>query len=201
MTTTPATPTDPNIVTDYRAQMLAAHAIYVQGGYSTPDIERARAEAQLAESPGSIDWTKMENEVLTAITAKTEPTPEPAAPAMPAATGTAAAEVEATPEPEVAPQRVNVTAVLASVDAGSALRDRIKALTAELKIHEDNIKDALGAAVEGTDAVGNIVVRYPHRNRSNIVKAKVQEKLSPEDYAECITETSYRTLLYGESGS
>jgi hypothetical protein len=202
-TETPEAPEAPaHVVTDERAQMLANHVIYVQGGVSDAATERARAEDEITRG-GSIDWHAMKAEVMTAIAARMASLPPErthAAPA-PAAAASAAAEVEATPEPEVAPQRVNVTAVLASVDAGSALRDRIKALTAELKIHEDNIKDALGAAVEGTDAVGTIVVRYPHRNRSNIVKAKVQEKLSPEDYAECITETSYRTLLYGESGS
>jgi hypothetical protein len=96
-------------------------------------------------------------------------------------------------------QYVDVTAILASIDQGEALRDRIKALTAELKVHEDNIKDALGTATAGTDATGKIVVRYPHRNRSGLNKEKVQERLSDLEYAECVTETSYRTLLYGES--
>jgi hypothetical protein len=95
--------------------------------------------------------------------------------------------------------RADVTAVLANVDQGEALRDRIKRLTAELKIHEDLIKDALGECVEGVDAKGHVVVRYPHRNRSGLDKAKVKERLSPTDYAECENVTSYRTLLYGES--
>jgi hypothetical protein len=92
----------------------------------------------------------------------------------------------------------DVTAVLASVDQGEALRDRIKAMQAELKVHEDNIKDALGAAVTGTDSSGKIVVRYPFRNRSGLVKEKVKELLSDEEFAKCTTETTYRTLLYGE---
>jgi hypothetical protein len=95
--------------------------------------------------------------------------------------------------------RADVTAVLASVDQGEALRDRIKALTAELKVHEDNIKDVLGECVEGVDASGKIVVRYPHRNRSGLNKAKVKELLTDAQYAEAETVTSYRTLLYGES--
>jgi len=95
-------------------------------------------------------------------------------------------------------QRVDVTAVLASVDAGEALRDRIKELQKQLKIHEDNIKDALGPAIVGTDALGHVVVRYPHRNRSDLDRSKVKDRLSPEEYAECVRETSYRTLLYGE---
>jgi len=108
---------------------------------------------------------------------------------MAAATAPAPAETET---------RVDVTAVLASVDQGEALRDRIKALTAELKIHEDNIKDALGEATVGVDASGKTVVRYPHRNRSGLSKEKVKAILSAEQYAECETVTEYRSLLYGE---
>lgn len=96
--------------------------------------------------------------------------------------------------------RVDVTAVLASIDQGEALRDRIKQLQAELKIHEDNIKDALGNATAGVDASGKIVVRYPFRNRSGLSKEKVKAILTDEQYADCETTTSYRTLLYGESG-
>jgi hypothetical protein len=95
-------------------------------------------------------------------------------------------------------QQVDVTAVLANIDAGEALRDRIKAMTAELKIHEDLVKAVLGEATEGVDSKGQTVVRYPHRNRSDLNRKQVQEMLSEEDYAKCIRETSYRTLLYGE---
>jgi predicted phage-related endonuclease len=97
------------------------------------------------------------------------------------------------------PQRVDITAVMASVDQGEALRDRIKELTATLKIHEDNIKDALGDATVGTDAKGHVLVRFPFRNRSGLSKDRVKALLSDEDYAQCETVTPYRTLLYGES--
>lgn len=191
MTTTPSAEVDPTVVTDERAAMLAAHAIHVQGGYSDPMIERARAEADIAA--GNVpDWDKMQAEVNAALMAKVT------APATPAAHVAAEAEVDPA-EPEVAPQRVDVTAVLANIDQGEALRDRIKAMTAELKIHEDAVKDVLGAATVGTDATGKVVVRYPFRNRSGLNKERVKDRLSAEDYAECITETSYRTLLYGES--
>jgi hypothetical protein len=92
----------------------------------------------------------------------------------------------------------DITAVLASVDQGEALRDRIKALQAELKIHEDNIKDVLGKATTGVDASGKVVVRYPFRNRSGLSKDKVKDILTPKQYADCETVTEYRTLLYGE---
>jgi hypothetical protein len=92
----------------------------------------------------------------------------------------------------------DVTAVLANVDQGEALRDRIKALTAELKVHEDMVKDALGEATTGVDAKGKVVVRYPFRNRSGLSKEKVKEILTPKQYAKCETVTEYRTLLYGE---
>jgi len=95
--------------------------------------------------------------------------------------------------------RADVTAVIANIDQGEALRDRIKALTAELKVHEDLIKDALGECVEGVDSKGRVLVRYPHRNRSGLNRAMVQERMDPKEYGECVTETSYRTLLYGES--
>jgi hypothetical protein len=51
----------------------------------------------------------------------------------------------------------------------------------------------------GTDAGGNVVVRYPHRTRSGLNKAKVKDRMDPAEYAECETVTGYRTLLYGES--
>lgn len=57
---------DPNEVTPERATMLAMHAIHVQGGVSDPEREAERARQQLAQSPGSIDWVKMANEVLEA---------------------------------------------------------------------------------------------------------------------------------------
>jgi hypothetical protein len=183
---TATTETDPNVVTDARAAMLVAHAIYVQGGFSTAEIEKARAEKQLAGAPGSIDWDVMQAEVDTAIAAKIAAMLAPADPA-PAPTATAPAEV-----------RKDVTAVLASVDQGEALRDRIKALTADLKIHEDNIKDALGEATTGVDAGGKTVVRYPFRNRSGLSKEKVKDLLTPAQYADCETVTEYRSLLYGE---
>lgn len=103
----------------------------------------------------------------------------------------------ATPAAEV--QSADVTAVLANIDAGEALRDRIKALQAQLKIHEDAIKDALGPATEGHDAAGNTVIRYPHRTRSGLDSKAVKALLSDEDYAAVTRVTNYRTLLYGES--
>ena len=107
-----------------------------------------------------------------------------------------------TPSPGSTPtgalQRVDITAVLASVDAGEALRDRIKEMTRQLKVHEDIVKDALGEAVIGTDAKGQIVCRYPHKTRSGLDKSKVKERMDPVEYAECETVTPYRTLLYGE---
>jgi hypothetical protein len=179
---TATTETPDNVVTDERALMLAQHAIYVQGGVSDPERERARAEADIAAG-GSINWIKMQAEVDAAIAARVA-----AMPATPA------------PEPEAPEdQAVDVTAVLANVDQGEALRDRIKALTAELKIHEDLVKDALGSATVGTDAKGKVVVRFPHRNRTGLVNAEVRKRLSDEDYAACEKVTSYRTLLYGES--
>ena len=178
MTATPTT--DDNVVTDERALMLAQHAIYVQGGVSDPERERARAEADI-RAGGTIDWAKMQSEVDEAIAERVAKT----APASPA--------------PAAAEQTANVTAVMSSVDKGEALRDRIRDMQAELKIHEDNIKDALGAATVGVDDKGHVVVRYPFRNRSGLVKEKVKEKLSAEDYAACETVTTYRSLHYGES--
>lgn len=109
---------------------------------------------------------------------------------------TAASEVEAS-EPTTE-QYVDVTAVLANIDQGEALRARIKAMQAELKVHEDAIKDVLGPATEGVDKAGNVVVRYPFRNRSGLNKALVKSMLSDEEFAKATTETNYRTLLYGE---
>jgi hypothetical protein len=97
-----------------------------------------------------------------------------------------------------APQSVDVTAVLANIDQGEALRDRIKALQAQLKVHEDAIKDVLGEATEGVDSAGKIVVRYPVRNRTDLIRKEVEKRLDPAEYAACQKSTTYRTLLYGE---
>jgi len=97
-----------------------------------------------------------------------------------------------------AAQSVDVTAVLANVIQGEALRDAIKKMQAELKVHEDMVKDALGEAIEGTDASGKIVVRYPVRNRTDLIRAEVEKRLDPAEYAACQKSTTYRTLLYGE---
>jgi hypothetical protein len=175
---TDTTTDDANVVTDARAQMLANHAIYVQGGFSDPDTERARAEDDIARG-GTIDWAKMTAEV---------PAPTPPA-----------AATTAPPPSTAAAQRVDVTAVLANVDQGEALRDRIKKLTAELKVHEDMIKDLMGEATIGVDSAGHVVVRYPHRTRTGLSKDKVKERMDPAEYAECETVTPYRTILYGES--
>ena len=183
---TDTTTDDARVVTDERAQMLANHAIYVQGGFSTPEIERERAEKDMARG-GPIDWAKMQAEVDDAIKARLAamPTvpPTPAAPEAPEA-----------PEPAT---RTDVTAAIASIDQGEALRDRIDTLKKELKVHEDRIKDLMGEAVEGVDAKGNVLVRLPHRNRTTLVAKEVAKRLSPADLAACQNVTSYRALLYG----
>ncbi len=186
------TPDDVNVVTDERAQMLANHAIYVQGGFSDPATERARAESDIARG-GTIPWDKMQAEVDEAIKVRLAAMPAGPAPTPPAAPAPASGTT-----PSGALQRVKVTAVLANIDQGEALRDRIKKLTAELKVHEDMIKDVLGDAPIGVDDTGKVVVRYPHKTRSGLNKSKVKERMDPTLYAECETVTPYRTLLYGE---
>lgn len=185
------TTTDEILVTDEQAELLAQHAIHVQGGYSTAEVERERALRDL-HAGGMIDWTKVQSEVDAAIAAKIAAMPAPSTPL------TASEEVDET-EPVASAQRVDVTAVIANIDQGEALRARIKAMTAELKVHEDAIKDVLGPATEGVDKAGNIVVRYPFRNRSGLNKALVKTMLTDEQFAKATTETTYRTILYGES--
>jgi len=184
-------------ISDEQAQMLAQHAIHVQGGFSTPEIERARAEKDLAGG-GSIDFDRMQAELTEVLLAKVASLPSATpSPALAEAVASVA-EPEPTPADEK-PQRVDVTAVLAHVDAGEALRDRIKDLQKTLKIHEDTIKDVMGPATEGVDASGNVVVRFPFRNRSDLDRKLVKSMLTEEEYAKAVRETTYRTLLYGES--
>lgn len=171
-----ATEIDPTEVTPERALMLAQHAIHVQGGFSTPEIEAERARKDMAASAAPIDWDKMQAELDTALAAKVA--------ALPTTPGSA--------------QQTDVTAVLANIDQGEALRDRIKDLQKELKIHEDAVKDVLGEATEGVDATGHVVVRFPHRARHDLDKAKVKDILSDEDFAACSKVTNYRVILYGE---
>jgi hypothetical protein len=182
-------------ITDEQAQMLAQHAIHVQGGFSTPEIERARAAKDLAGG-GSIDFDRMQAELTEVLLAKVA---APSATPSPALTE-AVTTIDPDPVPaEEKPQRVDVTAVLAHVDAGEAIRDRIKALQKDLKVHEDTIKDVMGPATEGTDAKGQVVVRFPYRNRSDLDRKLVKSMLTEEEYAKAVRETTYRTLLYGES--
>jgi hypothetical protein len=96
----------------------------------------------------------------------------------------------------LSPSQADATPVAADVDAAAALRDRIKVLQSQLKVHEDTIKDALGEAIEGVDASGRVLVRYPHRNRSDLDRKKVKAILSDEEYSQCVRETGYRVLLY-----
>jgi hypothetical protein len=192
MSTTTQTP-GPDEVTDERAQMLALHAIYVQGGFSDPERERLRAEADIAKG-GTIDWAAMKAEVDAALLAAAAALPEVAP--EPAKKGKKGKGKKA-----VAPQRVDVSAVRMNIDQGEALRERIKAMTAELRIHEDMVKDALGDSTVGTDSHGHVLVRYPFRNRSGLSKDKVKEILTAEQYAACETVTPYRSLYYGESES
>jgi len=184
--TTTASPT----ITDEQATLLAQHAVFVQGGFSTPEIERTKAEADLAKG-AVFDWHTIEAEVRAA--------------------GIAPASIEVYPEaPEPAPaptavtpdeDKVDVSHVLAHVDQAVSLRGRIDDLRKELARHEDAVKAALGPATEGTDAAGHVVVRYPHRSRHGLDKKAVAALLSPEDLAAVSRVTNYRTLLFGESGS
>jgi len=182
-------------ITDEQAILLAQHAIHVQGGYSTPEVERERAKIDLAKG-GRIDFEKMQAELTEALLAKVADLPSVAA--EPAPTLDGIPEPEPTPAAEK-PQRVDVTAVLAHIDAGEALRDRIKDLQKTLKFHEDSIKDVLGPATEGVDATGSVVIRFPFRNRSDLDRKLVKSMLTEEEYAKAVRETTYRTLLYGES--
>lgn len=206
MTATPET--DPAYeVTPARARMLADHAIHVQGGFSTPEIEAERARKDMADGGGPINWDKMEGELNAALAVKVAAlgTPEPAKSKGKGKGGKGKGgkpakvrAVDEVDEAEPADQTtVDVTPVLADVVAGEALREQIKNLTRDLKTHEDAIKDMLGDALVGVDNTGKTVVRWPVRNRTDLVKVKVREKLSDADYADCEQVTSYRSLLYG----
>jgi hypothetical protein len=102
------------------------------------------------------------------------------------------------PEAEVTPQKVDVSAVLANVIAAEALRDRIADLKKQYEIHADMIRDALGAATEGTDSTGNVVVSYPWRSRHGLDKEAVKAILTDEQFGEVSKVTNYRVLLFGD---
>jgi hypothetical protein len=94
-------------------------------------------------------------------------------------------------------QQADLTPVMADVRVAEAIRAKVKALKVELDAAEKAIKDALGKALEGVDSEGNVVVRYPERSRTDLVKQRVRDLLSDEDYAQCEQVTSYRVLLFG----
>ena len=167
------------VVTDEQAEMLAQHAIFVQGGFSTAEVEKERAEKQLAEHPGSIDFDRMAKEVRDELDSRVA--------------GITASTAPITP---ISEQRVDVTAALPDIDSAIALRKRIKALQTDLKAHEQSIKDVLGNATEGVDSTGKVVVTYPTRNRTNLVAAKVKAILTEKQYADCQNVTSYRPLIF-----
>lgn len=56
-------PVDQPTITDPQALILAEHAIFVQGGYSTPERERERLLADLAGGAKMPDWSKLAAEV------------------------------------------------------------------------------------------------------------------------------------------
>jgi hypothetical protein len=61
---------DPYEVTPARAMLLAQHAVYVQGGFSTPEIETERARKDMSDGGAPIDWAKFQAELDEALAAK-----------------------------------------------------------------------------------------------------------------------------------
>ena len=93
-------------------------------------------------------------------------------------------------------QYVDVTSVMTDIVRAKAIRDTIKALKVDLEAHESEVRRALGPAVHGVDGDGEVVVSSPVRNRSNLVAARVKERLGPDEYADCLNVTEYRPLEF-----
>jgi hypothetical protein len=157
-------------VTAERAAMLAAHAIHVQGGFSTPAIEKARAEAQLAQSPGSIDWDKMQAEVVAAITADQQ------------SDEVAAAEAEGLlPMPtDLVPLR----------DEKLALDKAIEELNGRLK----EIKDTFGKRLTDDGAQAYLLNGKVHARRSPGTRHSVDSKKLKAERPDYLKTTQYVSI-------
>lgn len=169
-------------VTQERAAMLAAHAIHVQGGFSTPEIEKARAEQQLAAG-GSINWAQMEHEVVDALKAKLETLPPPAAPPQ--------EEVEAQELEGLAPMPPELV----------ALRERkleIDKLMGDLKEELDGIKgkvdeELTARGLQGFTLHGAVKARKSPGTRSSVDAKKLKEEM-PAVYQKYLRVTKYFSI-------
>lgn len=165
---------DENYVSPERARMLAAHAQFVQGGFSTPEREAMRATEQLATSPGSIDWDKMQAEVIAAIAADTP-----------------AEEQDAMLEEGLLP----MPADLVPLRERKLELDKIKGeLEAELK----EIKDAFGERLDKDAAQAYVLHGKVHARRSpgtrTTVDGKKLKEEKPAIYKAYLKTTEYVSI-------
>lgn len=154
--------------------MLAAHAIHVQHGFSTPEIEKARAEKDLARG-GTIDWAKMQAEVVAAITADLAKDEEDEA---------AALEGLAKMPEDLIPLR----------EEKIALDEQIDALTARKK----EIQDTFGKRLDERGLVGFLLNGKVHARvtvgtRTGIDGKKLKDE-KPSIWKKYLKTTAYRSV-------
>ena len=168
----------PNVVTPERAALLAAHATVVQGGFSTPENEKARAEKDIAAG-AVIDWEKMQAEVVAALLVKmgasTPPTEE-----------TEAAALEG-----LAPMPADLI----------PLREEKRQLDEQLEVLNNRvseIKETFGkrleeAGLQGFLLNGKVHARVSHGTRHTIDSKKLKEQM-PHIWERFMRATKYRSI-------
>lgn len=160
-------------ITPERAILLAQHATIVQGGYSTPEIEKARAEKDIAGG-GKIDFDKIRNEVMAAY-----------------ADRTAKEETEAALDEGLAPMSDEVKALrmekLAIDEQMDALRDRLTSIKSAVDEHMHN------DGVVGYTLGGKVKARKSHGTRTSVDGKRLKEEL-PAVWSNYLKTTEYVSI-------
>lgn len=163
----------PQKITAERAQLLATHARVVQGGFSTPENEKERAEKDIANG-AVIDFDKIRREVVEATIAQSVQQEADAA------------ELEGlAPMPEdLVPLR----------NEKLLLDEEVGRLNARLR----EIKDAFGGRLQEENLQGFILDGKVHARRTPGTRTSVDSKKLKDDlphiYKEYLRTTSYVSI-------
>lgn len=165
----------PQKITPQRAQLLATHAIVVQGGFSTPEIEKERAEKDIAGG-GKIDFDKIGREIMAAtIAAKTQPQEE-----------TDAALLEG-----LAPMPADLVALR---NEKVALDDQVSLLNERLREIKDTFADRLHADnLVGYTLGSKVKARESHGTRTTVDSKQLKAEM-PHIWAKYSKTTPYTSI-------
>lgn len=161
-------------ITKERADLLAMHAIVVQGGFSTPEIEKERAEKDLAQG-GEIDFDKIRAEVIQATIDKARPQEE---------IDSAALEGIAPMPEDLIPLRNEKVALDEQISELQKRLREIKDTFAERLYDDGLIGYTLGSKVKA---------RESHGTRHTLDSKKLKEEM-PHVHAKYLKATEYVSI-------